>query len=46
MDNLVTASFVCYHDIDGLVHERRNSRALAMEMQLSCTNPSIYFVLL
>ena len=27
--------------IDGLVHERRNSRASAMELRLSCTNPSI-----
>ena len=29
-----------YH-IDGLVQERRNSSALAMELCLSCTNPSI-----
>ena len=29
------------HDIhiDGLVQERRNSSALAMELRLSCTNP-------
>ena len=27
--------------IDGLVQERRNSIALAMELRLSCTNPSI-----
>ena len=26
--------------IDGLVQERRNSSALAMELHLSCTNPS------
>ena len=26
---------------DGLVHERRNSSALAMEVHLSCTNLSI-----
>ena len=33
---------VCYRwDIDGLVQERRNSIALAMELRLSCTNPSI-----
>ena len=25
---------------DGLVQERRNSNALAMELRLSCTNPS------
>ena len=29
------------YDIDGLVQERRNSSALAMEFRLSCTNPSI-----
>ena len=28
-------------NIDGLVQERRNSSALAMELCLSCTNPSI-----
>ena len=28
-------------DIDGLLQERRNSSALAMELRLSCTNPSI-----
>ena len=28
--------------MDGLVQERRNSSALAMELRLSCTNPSIY----
>ena len=28
--------------IDGLVLERRNSSALAMELRLSYTNPSIY----
>ena len=27
---------------DGFVQERRNSSALAMELRLSCTNPSIY----
>ena len=30
-----------YH-IDVLVQERRNSSAIAMELRLSCTNPSIY----
>ena len=29
--------------IDGLVQERRNSRALAMESLQSCTKPSIYY---
>ena len=27
---------------DGLVQERRNYSALAMELHLSCTNPSNY----
>ena len=27
--------------IGGLVQERRNSSALAMELRLSCTNPSM-----
>ena len=30
--------------IDGLVQGRRNSSALAMELRLSCTNPSIWYV--
>ena len=35
--------FTHFNDyIDGLVRERRNSSALAMELRLSCTNPSIY----
>ena len=28
------------HYIDGLVQERRNSSALAMELRLSCINPT------
>ena len=28
--------------LDGFVQERRNSSALAMELRLSCTNPSIF----
>ena len=35
-DNLVITR------IDGLVQERRNSSALAMELRLSCTKPSMY----
>ena len=31
-----------YSYIDGLVQVRRNSSALAMELCLSCINPSIY----
>ena len=30
-------------DLDELVQERRNSSALAMELRLSCTNPSIWY---
>ena len=30
-----------YWYIDGVVQERRNSTALAMELRLSCTNPSM-----
>ena len=34
----------CYSklDIDGLVQERRNSIANALELRLSCNNPSIW----
>ena len=34
------SSYILY--IDGLVQDRRNSSASAMELRLSCTNPSIY----
>ena len=30
-----------YVDVDGLVQERHNSSVIAMEIRLSCTNPSI-----
>ena len=30
-----------FENIDGLVQERRNSVANALELLLSCTNPSI-----
>ena len=33
---------ILYLDIDGLVQERRNSIANAMELRLSCTNPSTW----
>ena len=33
---------ICHTYIDGLVQERRNSSAVAMELRLSCTNPLIY----
>ena len=32
--------------IDGLVQERHNSSALAMELRLSCTNPLIWLITL
>ena len=31
-----------YKHADGLVQERRNSIATALELRLSCTNPSMY----
>ena len=31
------------HNIDGLVQERRNSSALAIELRLSCTNLSTWY---
>ena len=34
--------FIYPYYINGLVQERRNSSALALELRLSCTNPSIY----
>ena len=39
LSNLFGTNHAWY--IDGLVHERRNSIANAMELRLSCTNPSI-----
>ena len=33
--------FIFRHDVDGLVQERRNSIANALELRLSCTNSSI-----
>ena len=33
-----------YNCINGLMQERRNSSALAMELHLSCINPSIYIL--
>ena len=33
--------WVWFHYFNGLVQERRNSSALAMELRLTCTNPSI-----
>ena len=33
---------MCYY-IEGLVHERRNSSALAMVLRLSCIDSSVWF---
>ena len=40
--NLYTNNINSFHNINGLVQERRNSSALAMELHLFCTNPSIW----
>ena len=41
---------ICRHrgwcHFDGLMQERRNSIANAMELRLSCTNPSIYLLII
>ena len=37
-----TISTIIWKQFEGLVQERRNSSALAMELHLSCTNPSIW----
>ena len=37
LDELILGNEIKYN-IDGLVQERRNSSALAMELHLSCTN--------
>ena len=34
--------FIWRHHIGGLVQERRNSSAVAMELRFSCIEPSIY----
>ena len=39
---LLQEDYSHYFSIDGLVQERRNSSALAMELRLSCTYPSIW----
>ena len=35
-------NIIWYIDIDGLVQKRRNSIANALELRISCTNPSIW----
>ena len=46
LSTLVSRNGMKYtHDFDGLMQERRDSNALAMELCLSCINPSIlYFI--
>ena len=34
--------FISWNHVDGLVQERRNSIANALELRLSCTNPSMW----
>ena len=41
INNISTNRRKHYSHIDGLVQDGRNSSALAMELCLSCTNPSI-----
>ena len=41
---LISFKYCCEHHTDGLVQERRNSIANALESRLSCTEPSIYGV--
>ena len=38
--NIVILLYNNFKQIDGLIQERRNSSALAMELRLSCINPS------
>ena len=40
-ENVFHCMILTIHYFDGLVQERRNSSALAMELRLSCTNLSI-----
>ena len=40
MEVLKNISYCIEEQIDGLVQERHNSSALAMELRFSCTNPS------
>ena len=42
--SIVAGSIVFLGYIDGLVQERRNSSALAMELHLSCTNSSTWYI--
>ena len=39
---LTYTGFIMVEGIDGLVQERRNSSALAIELRLSCINPSVW----
>ena len=39
----IAGDYSTLHNIDGLAQERRNSTALAMELRLSRTNPSIWW---
>ena len=41
-NHLDSLLFLMAYDIYGLVHKRHNSSALAMELRISCINPSIW----
>ena len=41
LNHNLTKQSMNYEHIDGLIQERRNSIANALELSLSCTNPSI-----
>ena len=41
--SLISQGSFGIYQIDGLVQERRNSIANALELRLSCTNPSIWY---
>ena len=45
-DAAITGLGCCSYQTDGLVQEKRNSSALAMELRLSCTSPSKWTIIL
>ena len=40
LESWIVQSYPCIDEMDGLVQERRNSSALAMELRLFCTKLS------
>ena len=43
---IAKSSVLTVKEIDGLAQERRNSIANALELRLSCTNPSKWFLII